>query len=219
MIDCEEFLYRLVYSMLYTKNDFGADRGGLVGRVYIDSLRDESPTKKVLDVTRICFSSSGNAVLNLWESCFKGGYLPNDVGADMFTIGGFPDALFLDMVPGVRGGHHEILLDINSCMGDMIFFAIGAVGPEEQIAGFGLRAWEVFAFLGVILQVRRGWDIGFLVRCFADGVFSESWNWGIRNWEMVEILDDGHGEIVYLSSQIRHVFFHCSFLLQIHKGR
>ena len=137
----------------------------------------------------------------------------------MFTIGGFPDALFLDMVSGVRGSYHEILLDIDSRVSDMIFLAIGAVGPEEQIAGFGLRAWEVFAFLGVILQVRRGGDIGFLVRCFADGVFSESWELRIRNQEMVEILDDGHGEIIYLSSRIRHVFFHCSFLLQIRKGR
>lgn len=99
----------------------------------------------------------------------------------MFTVGGFPNVFFFDMVSGVRGSYHEVLLDIDSRMGDMIFFAIGAVGPEEQIAGFGLRAWEVFAFLGVILQVCRGGDIGFLVRCFADGVFSQSWKWGIRN--------------------------------------
>lgn len=94
-----------------------------------------------MNVTRICFFVVRKCDLNLCGFCLKGVYLPNDVGANMFTIGGFPNAFFFDMVSGVRGSYHEILLDIDSRMGYMIFFAIGAVGPEEQIAGFGLRAW------------------------------------------------------------------------------
>lgn len=49
MMYCEGGLYRMVYSMLYMKNDFGADGGGVVVGVYID------PIKNGLNVTRICF--------------------------------------------------------------------------------------------------------------------------------------------------------------------
>lgn len=39
MMYCEGFLYRMVYFMLYMKNDFGADCGGLVVGVYIDPIK------------------------------------------------------------------------------------------------------------------------------------------------------------------------------------